>query len=136
MTTEGKPMDSRTGMEKVCEVKFTTATSGGREHATGLRAAATFSASLAPPRQARPLSPRPRRPAARVAAPGDARERGLAQQGPARETARAPARGGRACACARDGVRVRRPHKRLGRAFVQYALGSLVCYAFSLSHNC
>lgn len=46
-------------MEKVSEVKFTTATSGGWEHATGLQAAATFSASLAPPRQIRPLPPRP-----------------------------------------------------------------------------
>lgn len=58
-------MDSRARMEKVYEVKFTTATSGGPEHATRLWAAATFSASLAPPRQARPSPPRPQRPARR-----------------------------------------------------------------------
>lgn len=95
VTTEGTPMDSRTWMEKACEMKFTTATSGGREHATGLRAAATFSASPAPPRQARPLSPRPRRPAARVAAPGDAGKRTRARAAGAGPRNRARSRAGR-----------------------------------------
>lgn len=130
VTTEGKPMDSRTRMEKVGEVKFTTATSGGREHATGLRAAATFSASW----------PRPGRPAPCHRVPGvpppvsrlretHARERGLAQQGPAREIARAPALGGRTRACA-DRT------SDSGARFAQYALWPLVFSTFSLSPSC
>lgn len=113
-------MDSRTRMEKVYEVKFTTATSAAWELATGLWAAPTFSASPAPPRQALPSPPRPQRPASLPPAgrPSSSsriraysRERGLALGGQSRNRARALAPGGLSCACAGAEVRVRRPHE-------------------------
>lgn len=111
VTTEGMPMDSRTGMEKTSEVKFTTSTYGGREQATRLRAAATFSASLDLPRQARSLSPRLWFSVTRVVTPVDARARTRARAAGAGQRNRARSRAGR------TSLRVRRPHKCLGRAF-------------------
>lgn len=130
VTTEGKPMDSRTRMEKVGEVKFTTATSGGREHATGLRAAATFSASW----------PRPGRPAPCHRVPGvpppesrlretHARERGLAQQGPARESRALPR-------WADEPARAQTAQVTRARVSPSTRSGPSFFLRFSLSHNC
>lgn len=124
-------MDSRARMEKDYKVKFTTATSGGWEHATGLRSAATFSASLAPPRQARlsppvPGVPPPLPPAARAPAPGyprtqrtRARARRAGPKSRARSRARRAHAPGVGCACS-------------GEGFAQCALQSL----FSLPTPC
>lgn len=117
-------MDSRTRMEKVYEVKFTTATSGDWEHATRLWAAGTFSASLAPPQQARPSPPRPQRPASlppatRAPAPGYARtQRTGARAGRAGPKSRARSRARQTRLRMRQGVGcARAKHEWLGCAF-------------------
>lgn len=72
VTTEESRETLEPGWGKPPRSSFTTATSGGWEHATGLRAAATFSAFLAPPRQIRPLasaSPASRLPPVRRPSP-------------------------------------------------------------------
>lgn len=133
-------MDSRTGMEKVYEVKFTTATSGGWEHATGRWAAGTSPPPW--PRPGRPAPrlrvPRSRLPPARRPSPSSRRRAysenaGSRWRSGARNRARAPAPGGLDCACARGGVSVRRTHAWLGYALRPMRAPGPVFYGFSLS---
>lgn len=136
-------MDSRTRMEKVYEVKFTTATSGGWEHATGLWAAGTFSASLAPPRQARPSPPRPQRPAsrppaARAPAPGYARtQRTRARAGRAGPKSRACSRARRTRLRMRQGWGGRAQNARVARVCVSpraRSSASILCFLLVSEH--
>lgn len=143
VTTEESRETLEPGWGKSPRSSFTTATSGGWEHATGLRAAATFSAFLAPPRQIRPLasaSPASRLPPVRRPSPSSRIRASSENAGSRCDRSAGPKPRARSHArrtslrMRRGWMRVRRPHEWLELVFRPMRAPAPESYAF-LSRN-